>query len=436
LATFITMRLVVKRWKCVVSALAQSSASDFSLYNMENSLTLDSPLVTTKDGSSSATAEPHHPSSSSSSSSGAPLNMSGIQAMAGGLLGVLATPKGLGSPYVLGVNGTLVGTPFQDPIQTPLSPPTTPESIFLAGQEQQQQQQQQQNGQNGQNGQQIQQQQQQQQPLQNNGLGGVQNGQVQQGSIGNGGGSNGVHQQMQQAQQPQLPQPPPQTPNPGTPSTSSSALLTPSLHFATTSSPAILNPHQHLTPKQLHNLQLHQERLRLLRHQQHLLQQRDLLNAYTTRHSTHIHTLTSLSLTLLHLPQHAIILALLFVKRLLSVPTLPPTLSTPAKLLLAGLMLSDAHLCDRTISMRTWATLTAAKKVQEVVSVKREALEVLGYDVSVGAGVYSGWLKTVRTFFLEDPVARGALGAGGVGVGIGGGGGGGLQGMGKGGLFG
>ncbi|KAJ3411861.1 hypothetical protein HDV05_001650 [Chytridiales sp. JEL 0842] len=183
-------------------------------------------------------------------------------------------------------------------------------------------------------------------------------------------------------------------------------------HPSPSASPYILNPHTHPhqnpQPTPIPPSQLSQ-----LRAQSLLLHHRDLLNAYTTRHATHLHTLTTLSLTLLRLPSHCILLSLLFVKRLLGVPTLPPPLSTPAKLLLAGLILADAHLSDRTISLRTWSVLTSSPKKEEVATLKRAALECLGWDVGVRAEVYSAWLKSVRGFFNEERNANAGQGGGG-----------------------
>ncbi|KAI9358292.1 hypothetical protein DFJ73DRAFT_794073 [Zopfochytrium polystomum] len=132
-------------------------------------------------------------------------------------------------------------------------------------------------------------------------------------------------------------------------------------------------------------------------------EEKAFLNAYSQRHATHLHTLATSSLTVLALPYHAVILALLFVKRLLALPEVPAALCTPTKLLLAGLVLADAELCDSTVSMRTWAAVTGARGGgAQVAEIKRAALAALQFCVTVDADTYSAWLLNVKSFFRED----------------------------------
>ncbi|KAI9332877.1 hypothetical protein DFJ73DRAFT_781081 [Zopfochytrium polystomum] len=132
-------------------------------------------------------------------------------------------------------------------------------------------------------------------------------------------------------------------------------------------------------------------------------EEKAFLNEYSQRHAAHVHTLATAALTTLSLPSHAVILALLFVKRFLALQELPQALSTPTKVFLAGLLLADAHLCDSTVSMKTWAVITGARGGgSQVTAIKTAALNALQFDVAVGAEFYSRWLLSVKTFFKED----------------------------------
>ncbi|KAI9325158.1 hypothetical protein DFJ73DRAFT_914046 [Zopfochytrium polystomum] len=143
--------------------------------------------------------------------------------------------------------------------------------------------------------------------------------------------------------------------------------------------------------------------------------EKHFLDAYSQRHAAHLHLLTTTALTSLPLPWHATVLALLFARRLLQQPLLPAPLSTPTKVFLAGLLLADAQLCDATVPMRTWATVTGARGGgRQVAAIKRAALEVLGFDVAVGAEAYGRWLVGFREFFARGVgAAGGAVGEGG-----------------------
>ncbi|KAJ1539105.1 hypothetical protein HK405_013197 [Cladochytrium tenue] len=129
-------------------------------------------------------------------------------------------------------------------------------------------------------------------------------------------------------------------------------------------------------------------------------EEKAFLNCYSQRHAGSLHTLTTSALTLLNLPSHSVILGLLFVKRLLALPEIPPSLSTPTKLLLAGLVLADAQLCDSTVSMRTWAAVTGARGGgAQVAEIKRAALEALSFGTTVDADTYSRWMLSVKSLF-------------------------------------
>ncbi|KAJ1567964.1 hypothetical protein HK405_004120 [Cladochytrium tenue] len=94
----------------------------------------------------------------------------------------------------------------------------------------------------------------------------------------------------------------------------------------------------------------------------------------------------------LGLPLHAVVLALLYARELLSasVGRLPAALSTPSKVLLAGLVLADAYLCDATVPMRAWAAATPARGCgAQVAAIEAAALDELQFGIAVDAATHS-----------------------------------------------
>ncbi|KAJ1549877.1 hypothetical protein HK405_002029, partial [Cladochytrium tenue] len=107
---------------------------------------------------------------------------------------------------------------------------------------------------------------------------------------------------------------------------------------------------------------------------------RAFLAAYARQHAGPVRALATAAQVSLGLPPHAVVLALLYARRLLSasVGRLPAALSTPSKVLLAGLVLADAHLCDAPVPMRAWAEATAARGGgAQVAAIKAAALDAL-----------------------------------------------------------
>ncbi|KAJ3114552.1 hypothetical protein HDU96_001971 [Phlyctochytrium bullatum] len=98
---------------------------------------------------------------------------------------------------------------------------------------------------------------------------------------------------------------------------------------------------------------------------------------------------------------HLLMHALLLVHRIVSNPApLPPSLGSPTRLLLAGLMLSEAHLSDTQTSAAVWARVAAIPEgARGVATVKRDALEVLAYGVGVKEDEYSAWVRAVKKCF-------------------------------------
>ncbi|KAJ1532723.1 hypothetical protein HK405_000888 [Cladochytrium tenue] len=129
---------------------------------------------------------------------------------------------------------------------------------------------------------------------------------------------------------------------------------------------------------------------------------RAFLAAYARQHAGPVRALATAAQVALGLPPHAVVLALLYARRLLSasVGRLPAALSTPSKVLLAGLVLADAHLCDATVPMRAWAAATAARGGgAQVAAIKAAALDALQFGIAVDAATYSRWMMSVDAFF-------------------------------------
>ncbi|RKO90874.1 hypothetical protein BDK51DRAFT_29184 [Blyttiomyces helicus] len=92
------------------------------------------------------------------------------------------------------------------------------------------------------------------------------------------------------------------------------------------------------------------------------------------------------------LSAHTLFFALLLLLRLAHATRQRPEPGAEIRLLGVALILADAALSDWTIPVRTWARLMGIA-VAEVVTMKREFLSGVGFDLS--AGGYGEFLRTV-----------------------------------------
>ncbi|KAJ3329466.1 hypothetical protein HDU76_007843 [Blyttiomyces sp. JEL0837] len=162
------------------------------------------------------------------------------------------------------------------------------------------------------------------------------------------------------------------------------------------------------------------------------LSQSNILNPTNLIAATHLHIsrlrrFASICLRLSHpSTPHLTLYALLIVHRILTAASaskssiatslnedslplpLPVSLSSPTRLLLAGLILSESQLADAQTSCRVWAKAAGiAEGPAGVAKIKREALELLAYNVSVQPEEYEAWVVAVRKLFCEGPATSG-----------------------------
>ncbi|KAJ3094020.1 hypothetical protein HDU97_008681, partial [Phlyctochytrium planicorne] len=105
---------------------------------------------------------------------------------------------------------------------------------------------------------------------------------------------------------------------------------------------------------------------------------------------------------------HLLMHGLLLVHRIVSIQgPLPTPLSSPTRLLLAGLMLSEAHLSDTQTSASVWARVAGIQEGPNgIAAIKREALEALAYDVGAKEEEYAAWVKAVKKCFAKAPMQQ------------------------------
>ncbi|KAJ3209549.1 hypothetical protein HDU67_006138, partial [Dinochytrium kinnereticum] len=98
---------------------------------------------------------------------------------------------------------------------------------------------------------------------------------------------------------------------------------------------------------------------------------------------------------------HLLMHGLLLVHRIVSISgPLPLSLASPTRLLLAGLMLSEAHLSDTQTAASVWARVAAIPEGPGgIATIKREALEALAYGVGVKEDEYAAWVRAVKKCF-------------------------------------
>ncbi|KAJ3086046.1 hypothetical protein HDU96_005097, partial [Phlyctochytrium bullatum] len=79
----------------------------------------------------------------------------------------------------------------------------------------------------------------------------------------------------------------------------------------------------------------------------------------------------------------------------------PDLLLNPTSLLLAGLLIAEAHLADVQTSTAVWAQLAGFAERKAVARLKRLALAAVEHETFVGAREYVEWLGWVRAFIQE-----------------------------------
>ncbi|KAJ1569364.1 hypothetical protein HK405_006131, partial [Cladochytrium tenue] len=125
---------------------------------------------------------------------------------------------------------------------------------------------------------------------------------------------------------------------------------------------------------------------------------RAFIAAYARQHAGPVRALATAAQVALGLPPH--VLTLLYARELLS-----------ASVLLAGLVLADAHLCDATVPMRAWAATAARGCGAQVAAIKAAALDELQFGIAVDAATYSRWIMGVDAFFQSVASDDGSDGA-------------------------
>ncbi|KAJ3327905.1 hypothetical protein HDU76_010929 [Blyttiomyces sp. JEL0837] len=155
------------------------------------------------------------------------------------------------------------------------------------------------------------------------------------------------------------------------------------------------------------------------------------LQAHHLLNTTHLHLsrLRQFASTCLRISHpstpHLTLYALLIVHKILSATSgngnnnkkLPITLASPTRLLLAGLILSETMLTDSQTSASVWAKVAGISDgAKGVVQLKRDALDVLAWDVVVKPEEYEAWVLAVRKLFVHIGTENGNGNSAGVDV--------------------
>ncbi|KAJ3097014.1 hypothetical protein HDU97_005327 [Phlyctochytrium planicorne] len=94
--------------------------------------------------------------------------------------------------------------------------------------------------------------------------------------------------------------------------------------------------------------------------------------------------------------------------------TLPASLRSPTRLLMASLMLAEAQLSDRQTSTLVWSKLhemtletvglkgSDALKAKVIAGIKRDALMAVGFASGVSLGEYSAWLAALKKLLQQS----------------------------------
>ncbi|KAJ3093803.1 hypothetical protein HDU97_008993 [Phlyctochytrium planicorne] len=79
----------------------------------------------------------------------------------------------------------------------------------------------------------------------------------------------------------------------------------------------------------------------------------------------------------------------------------PDLFAKPHTLLLAGVLLAEAHLADVQTSTAVWCKLTGLIERRDVANLKMMALHAVEFESAIGVECYMGWLGHVRGFIQE-----------------------------------
>lgn len=100
---------------------------------------------------------------------------------------------------------------------------------------------------------------------------------------------------------------------------------------------------------------------------------------------------------------HAVLLSLLYVKRLVTCMDshIKPQSGSELRPLCVALMLADIQVNDKAIPISLWSQATGIVP-QEIAAMKREFLLAIGFDLHVTSVQYADWVRVVSRFLKEE----------------------------------
>jgi hypothetical protein len=133
------------------------------------------------------------------------------------------------------------------------------------------------------------------------------------------------------------------------------------------------------------------------------LQSEKLPSDYIQYYTQLLESIVLNSLTVIRPPPETLLLGLYFVSKLVAVKTLPESLATPTRLLLAGLVLADVILSDEgAVPAKIWVWIADNSRVEKYVgmsipAMKKDALVALNFNVHVSFEEWNGWVEFIKS---------------------------------------
>ncbi|KAJ3102775.1 hypothetical protein HDU97_000314 [Phlyctochytrium planicorne] len=143
-------------------------------------------------------------------------------------------------------------------------------------------------------------------------------------------------------------------------------------------------------------------------------QQAPLPPTYLFHYAHRLRFIVSHTLTHLNASPQVVPYALLLVKRLVSLPTLPSVLSNPVRLLMGALIVADACLRDATLPSGVWVNILGGgggESKKDVAEWKTAVLVGLDWNVTVKEMEFAEWLGRLKGW-VSGGGGNGTVGSG------------------------
>lgn len=132
------------------------------------------------------------------------------------------------------------------------------------------------------------------------------------------------------------------------------------------------------------------------------LQDETLPLDYAQYYDSLLDTIVLNTLSVIRPSPETLLLALYYISKLVAVPSLPESMATPTRLLMAGLILADVvHSDEGAVPARAWNWVIDKCKVEKldgmtIPQLKMDALVALGFKTHVAVKDWDEWIEFIK----------------------------------------